>query len=229
VVDDKTVAQTKLNGDLKEAVWDDIFTVDVPLYSQFIKAAAVGQKLVLCLKVIACRDLEAMDISGSSDPYVRIQIGNTINEKTRTVSANLNPDFDEDFDVILDDMSMPLHISVWDVDLLSSDDLIGQVLIRLDELMDVNPDKLKGSFNQWFTIKRDHVASGDVQLGFSFKAPDNESPQTEKELGSTTIDVSRMIVGEEQVSSCFLLTCRCHTFAASCSLSDLPEYSSDNM
>lgn len=199
VIVDKTVAQTELTGDLKDAVWDDIFTVDVPLYSQFIKTAVVGQNLVLCLKVIAGRDLEAMDVSGTSDPYVKIQIGNTIKEKTRTIYRNLNPEFDEDFEVSLNDMAEPMRISVWDSDLLGADDLIGELSIRLDELMDVNPDKVKDSFNEWFAVKRNHVVTGDLNLGFSFKGADNESPQTEAEFGSTTIDVSRMIVGEEQV------------------------------
>ena len=61
VVDEKTVAQTELVRDVKQAVWDDVLVVDVPLYSQLIKAAAVGQNFVLGLKIMAGRDLEAMD------------------------------------------------------------------------------------------------------------------------------------------------------------------------
>ena len=70
---------------------------------------------------------------------------------------------------------------------------------RLDELMDAKPDLIQGSFDEWFTVRRDHKASGDVHLGFFFKSPDHESPDTETSLGFSTIDVSRMRIGEEQV------------------------------
>ena len=198
VVDEKTVAQTELVRDVKQAVWDDVLVVDVPLYSQLIKAAAVGQNFVLGLKIMAGRDLEAMDLSGTSDPYVKIEMG-VYAQKTQIIYKNLNPEWYEDFEMTIDDMSVPLHISVWDNDLLGADDLIGGIFIRLDELMDTNPHKIQSSFQEWFTIKRNHKATGDIQLGFSFTAPDNESPATEKQLGSATIDVSRMQVGEEQI------------------------------
>jgi hypothetical protein len=197
-VDKKTAAQTQLTRDLSEAVWDDIFVVDVPLYSQFVKAAVVGQNMVLCLQVIMGKDLEAMDISGTSDPYVKIKLGKH-DHKTRIVYKNLDPEWNEDFEMNIDDMSMPLHVSIWDNDLLGADDLIGEIAIRLDELMDSNSGKVQGSLTDWFTVKRSKKATGEILLGFSFKAPDNESRETEKELGSTTIDLSRMTVGEEQV------------------------------
>ena len=201
VVDDRICAQTELTKDLKNAVWDEVFDVDVPLYSQFVKAAAVGQEFVLCLKVIMGKDLEAMDISGTSDPYVKIRIGKSKDlHKTRIIYKNLNPEWDEDFEMIIQDMSVPLHVSVWDNDLLGSDDLIGECWIRLDELMDTHPtDGQLPSFNEWFTVKRDRKATGDIQLGFCFKEPDIESPETETELGSVTLDVSRMQVGDEQI------------------------------
>ena len=73
--------------------------------------------------------------------------------------------------------------------------------------MDVNPEKSPQSFDEWFTVKRDHKATGDLQLGFTFKAPDHESSDTELRLGSKTIDLSRMNVGEEQVPSCLVFAC----------------------
>jgi hypothetical protein len=74
--------------------------------------------------------------------------------------------------------------------------------------MDANPEKSQQSFDEWFTVKRDHKATGDLQLGFTFKAPDNESPDTELELGSKTIDLSRMKVGEEKVPFYAICTCK---------------------
>jgi Ca2+-dependent lipid-binding protein len=129
VVDDKTVAQTELTRDLKEAVWDDIFVLDIPLYSQFVKTNVVGQNFVLCLKIICGNDLEAMDISGTSDPYVKIKSGSS-SHKTRIIYKNLNPEWDEEFEMTIEDMRTPLHVSVWDNDLLGADDLIGEIFIR---------------------------------------------------------------------------------------------------
>ena len=201
-IDGKTVAQTDLSLDIKQAVWDEVFVVDIPLYSQFVKIAATGQIMVLCLKVIMGKDLDAMDISGTSDPYVKIQVGSDRKAKeigkTKIIYKNLDPEWDEDFEIEMPDMAIPLRISVWDNDLLGADDLIGETFIRLDEFMDANPVEDGGIVSEWFTIKRDHKSTGDIQLGFSFKAPNCESPvQSEKELGAVTIDVSQMAVGSE--------------------------------
>lgn len=137
IVDDRTVAQTEITRDLKEAVWDDIFTVDIPLYSQFVNAAVVGQSFVLCLKIICGSELDAMDVSGTSDAYVKIKSGNS-SHKTRIVYKNLNPEWDEEFEIRVEDMSAPLHVSVWDNDILGADDLIGEVFIRWESNLSIS-------------------------------------------------------------------------------------------
>lgn len=91
------------------------------------------------------RDLPALDLNGSSDPYVimRVNSGNSIDGeervKSRTIKKNLNPNFEDAKFILRVPDSMPqdrciLSLHVWDWDLLSRDDYIGCALVDLTKL-----------------------------------------------------------------------------------------------
>uniref|UniRef100_A0A4W5RRW7 Synaptotagmin 6 n=1 Tax=Hucho hucho TaxID=62062 RepID=A0A4W5RRW7_9TELE len=86
----------------------------------------------LTLTVIKCRNLKAMDITGYSDPYVKVSLvcdGRRLKKKKTTIKKNtLNPTYNEAiiFDIPPDSMDhVSLHISVMDYDMVGHNEIIG--------------------------------------------------------------------------------------------------------
>ena len=66
--------------------------------------------LVLHLK--AGHDLSIKDSCGTSDPYVKFFHDGKMVYKSKTVYKDLNPFWDEKFEMIIEDVSVPLDIKV---------------------------------------------------------------------------------------------------------------------
>ncbi|XP_028853671.1 synaptotagmin-6 isoform X4 [Denticeps clupeoides] len=86
----------------------------------------------LTLTVIKCRNLKAMDITGYSDPYVKVSLvcdGKRLKKKKTTIKKNtLNPIYNEAiiFDIPPENMDqVSLQISVMDYDLVGHNEIIG--------------------------------------------------------------------------------------------------------
>merc|ERR1711974_384703 len=84
--------------------------------------------------VLEARKLKKMDITGASDPYVKLKLFDAKNKrigkkkKTSVKSCNLNPYWNESFVFIIDEMDMKkvtLDITVCDYDLIGGGDPIG--------------------------------------------------------------------------------------------------------
>ncbi|KAL7289779.1 hypothetical protein TKK_0016183 [Trichogramma kaykai] len=89
----------------------------------------------LVVKVLEARELPIKDVSGSSDPYVKVYLLPDRKKKyqTKVHRKNLNPIFNETFifSVSHDDLrERYLQFSVYDFDRFSRHDLIGQVVLR---------------------------------------------------------------------------------------------------
>ncbi|MGH0147752.1 UNVERIFIED_CONTAM: hypothetical protein FKN15_036677, partial [Acipenser sinensis] len=84
--------------------------------------------------VVRATDLHPADINGKADPYVVIKIGKTeIKDKENYISKQLNPIFGKSFDIEATfPMESMLTVSVYDWDLVGSDDLIGETKIDLE-------------------------------------------------------------------------------------------------
>ncbi|XP_066536247.1 otoferlin [Hoplias malabaricus] len=84
--------------------------------------------------VIRATDLHPADINGKADPYIAIKLGKSeIKDKENYISKQLNPIFGKSFDI---DATFPmdstLTVSIYDWDLVGTDDLIGETKIDLE-------------------------------------------------------------------------------------------------
>ncbi|GLV36122.1 Synaptotagmin 1 [Carabus blaptoides fortunei] len=89
----------------------------------------------LVVKVLEARDLPVKDVTGSSDPYVKVYLLPDRKRKyqTKVHRKNLNPVFNETFifSVPYDDLRQRyLQFSVYDFDRFSRHDLIGHVVLK---------------------------------------------------------------------------------------------------
>uniref|UniRef100_A0A8C7XTL3 Otoferlin a n=1 Tax=Oryzias sinensis TaxID=183150 RepID=A0A8C7XTL3_9TELE len=79
-------------------------------------------------------DLHPADINGKADPYIVIRLGKTeVKDKENYISKQLNPVFGKSFDIEATfPMESMLTVSVYDWDLVGTDDLIGETKIDLE-------------------------------------------------------------------------------------------------
>ena len=89
-------------------------------------------KYTFTIKVVEAEDLKACDTSGYSDPYV--VFGDEYQKrlhKTRIIYRNLNPRWDESFDVTVQG---PVNViaTIWDYDTFGDHDYVGRTSLKLD-------------------------------------------------------------------------------------------------
>ncbi|XP_061097986.1 otoferlin [Conger conger] len=84
--------------------------------------------------VVRATDLHPADINGKADPYICIKLGKSeIKDKENYISKQLNPVFGKSFDIEATfPMESMLTVSVYDWDLVGTDDLIGESKIDLE-------------------------------------------------------------------------------------------------
>ncbi|XP_071166891.1 multiple C2 and transmembrane domain-containing protein 1-like isoform X6 [Mytilus edulis] len=83
------------------------------------------------------RDLVIRDSSGTSDPYVKFKLGNKMSHKSKTVYKNLNPQWNETFHLLIEDLFQPVQLQVYDYDRGRFDDPMGSADIDLS-LIELN-------------------------------------------------------------------------------------------
>lgn len=91
-------------------------------------------KYTFTIKVVEAEDLKACDSGGYSDPYV--VFGDEYQKrlhKTRIIYRNLNPRWDESFDVTVQG-SVNIIATVWDYDTFGDHDYVGRTSLKLDPL-----------------------------------------------------------------------------------------------
>nr|XP_057911951.1 otoferlin isoform X4 [Doryrhamphus excisus] len=84
--------------------------------------------------VVRATDLHPADINGKADPYIVIKLGKAeVKDKENYISKQLNPVFGKSFDIEATfPMKSMLTVSVYDWDLVGTDDLIGETKIDLE-------------------------------------------------------------------------------------------------
>ncbi|KAJ7520570.1 hypothetical protein O6H91_19G012500 [Diphasiastrum complanatum] len=91
-------------------------------------------KFLYC-RVVKARALAAKDANGSSDPFVKLKIGEGRPAETKVIPKTLNPEWNQTFAFNHDKIQGPvLEITVWDKDTASRDDFLGSVTFELSEV-----------------------------------------------------------------------------------------------
>lgn len=79
-------------------------------------------------------NLIAKDSCGTSDPYVKFKVGGRLLYKSKTINKNLNPEWDEQFTIPVEDVFQPIHVKVFDYDWGLQDDFMGSAYLDLATL-----------------------------------------------------------------------------------------------
>jgi hypothetical protein len=91
----------------------------------------------LLVRVVEARGLLAVHLNGSSDPFVKLQLGKR-RAKTAVVKKNLCPVWDEEFSFLVGDVAEELVVSVLNEDKYFTNDLLGRVKLPLSQVMDTD-------------------------------------------------------------------------------------------
>ncbi|TNM92067.1 hypothetical protein fugu_019079 [Takifugu bimaculatus] len=79
-------------------------------------------------------NLAVRDRGGSSDPYVKFKLAGKEVFKSKTIHKNLNPVWDQKTTLIIDSLSEPLYVKVFDYDFGLQDDFMGSAYLHLESL-----------------------------------------------------------------------------------------------
>ena len=78
----------------------------------------------LKVKVLNGRSLQNKETFQTSDPYCRLELG-TVIHKTKYISSNLNPDWNEEFEFAVQPGQDVIALSIWDKNSIKKDVFMG--------------------------------------------------------------------------------------------------------
>jgi hypothetical protein len=95
----------------------------------------------------------------------------------------LNPEWGEKFELVVNDVNTALKVTVWDKDLIGTDDLIGETLIPLENIVGQKVAQ------KWYTLYDQSRITGEVMLGLKLPKPEGYKSADEVIQEATPQDV----------------------------------------
>uniref|UniRef100_A0A8C1QB59 Myoferlin like n=1 Tax=Cyprinus carpio TaxID=7962 RepID=A0A8C1QB59_CYPCA len=113
------------------------------------------QECLVRIYIIRCLDLQPKDNNGMCDPYIKLYLGKkTIDDRDHYKPNTLNPEFGRVFELsCYIPQDKDLKISIYDYDLLSSDEKVGETIIDLE-------NRLLSRFGSHCGIPKSYCVSG---------------------------------------------------------------------
>ena len=86
----------------------------------------------LKVKVVNGRGLQNKETLSTSDPYCLLELGGQ-SKKTKHISSNLNPDWNEEFVLNVKPGEDVVSLSIWDKNTIKKDNFMGYSYVTFDD------------------------------------------------------------------------------------------------